>query len=340
MIRDGEHIFRDHDYIETEEGWIFCVVSDLHPPGRVLAYLKYVPGEGLWFKGDVSYARVLRSYSMDQISYTIGYVRDRRPDYIFLDPATSEEFTYPPTPFIVRHYKPEERLRQILDKATWRREQDCMRIAVQLSGGAEKLLESMGVSGSLLSGLRYENADVDLLVYGRENYLRVLEISTEIRERNDLLEKIWLSSFLEKYRLAKDDAREFFRRVRNKGFYNGVPYSIHAVREIEEINERYGDRIYRPIGVEKTRLKILDVRDSYFLPSVYRVEGEVAAGEVETLTCYDSTFAGLLEEGDEVEVYGKVERVVMLEDGREYVNILVGSLRTAGLEYIRLLSSS
>jgi predicted nucleotidyltransferase len=342
LIRDEEHIFRDHDYIETVEGWIFCVVSDSHPPGRILAYLKYVPGEGMWYRNGVKFARMIRSYSMEQIKNTISYVRDRRPDYIYLDPTTMEEFTYPPIPTIVRHYKAEERLRQIMERPRWRREYDCERIALQLSEGDKALLNSMGVSGSLLPGLIYENADVDLLVYGRDNYLRVLELSSETQSKHDVerLEKIWLSSFMERYRIAKDDALRFFKRVRNRGFHEGVPYSVHAVRKIGEISERYGDRIYRPMGVARTTLRILDVSDSYFMPSVYRVEGRVAGVDVETLTCYDSTFAGLLEEGDEVEVFGKLEKVKIMENDREYLNMLVGSISLGGLEYIRLLGSS
>ncbi|MEM3032271.1 MAG: hypothetical protein QW756_05530 [Nitrososphaerota archaeon] len=342
MIRDGRHTVRDHDYIETVDGWIFCVVSDLHPPGRVLAYLKYIPGDGPWVRDNTRFIRMVGSYSMEEVGRTIGFIRERKPQYVYLEPTIGEEFTYPPLSSMANHYRPEERLREVLDSPQWIREKDCRRIVLDLSQGSQSLLGFMGVTGSLLPGLKYGKADVDLIVYGRNNYLRILDVSDQIQGRGEreLLETMWLRSFLARYRLERGEALQLFQRVRNKGFYQNVPYSIHAVRTVEELSQNYGDMIFRPAGVGRVVLKVLDSSESYFTPSVYRVESVASGLDVETLTCYDSTFSGLFQQGDTVEAVGKLETVYDKLGGRMYTNLLVGSIRTGGVEYVKLLDSA
>ena len=58
----------DRDMVETRDGLMFVVVGYLHPPGRVTAYLKYVPSEeGRWRRGDTRYTRTLRYYHVTQV---------------------------------------------------------------------------------------------------------------------------------------------------------------------------------------------------------------------------------------------------------------------------------
>src|SRR5947199_7270211 len=40
---------KDRDFVETREGFFFCLVGYVHPPDRYLAYLKYTPAAaGKW----------------------------------------------------------------------------------------------------------------------------------------------------------------------------------------------------------------------------------------------------------------------------------------------------
>ncbi|GBC69171.1 hypothetical protein HRbin01_00865 [archaeon HR01] len=338
-IRDGLRVYRDHDYFETSEGWIFCVVSDLHPPGRILSYLKYVRGGGPWMRGGVGYARMLRSYSMREVGATLDFVKSRNPGYIFRDPYVGEEFTYPPTDAVVSHYRPEERLRMILDDPSWERERQCGRLAEYLSEGSHQLLTYMGVTGSLLPGLRYEKADIDMVVYGGQNYRRVLDVAEGLQspESRRRLERHFTSSILGRYPVTGDDAARLFTRVRSKGFFEGVQFSIHAVRALNEVRVGYGVRVYRGAGLARAVLKVVDASDSLFMPAVYGVEELEGGYGVETLTCYDSSFAGLFSEDDVLEVVGKLEDVWDSFEGRSYRNILIGSLKGVGVEYVRIL---
>ncbi|MCX8202084.1 MAG: hypothetical protein N3H84_08315, partial [Candidatus Caldarchaeum sp.] len=103
MLRDSRNVYLDHDFVETSDGWIFGVVSNTHPPGRVLAYLKYLPGEGIWTRNGVSYKRVLSSYAMREIVQMLETVRRLKPHFIYRDPATDEEFIYVPVEKIAKH---------------------------------------------------------------------------------------------------------------------------------------------------------------------------------------------------------------------------------------------
>ena len=40
---------KDHDFIRTEENYLFCVIGYSHPEDRIISYLKYVPNiTGKW----------------------------------------------------------------------------------------------------------------------------------------------------------------------------------------------------------------------------------------------------------------------------------------------------
>ena len=57
--------YRDRDYLQTSEGYFFCVVGPTHPKDRVIAYLKYVPeASGTWGRERRRFRRALRYYTI------------------------------------------------------------------------------------------------------------------------------------------------------------------------------------------------------------------------------------------------------------------------------------
>ena len=72
---------REGDFIETREGLIFDVKGLVHPPDRVVAYLRYLEDpSGDRRRGDKTYTKV---YSLSDREKTL---RNRYPQYLFYDP--------------------------------------------------------------------------------------------------------------------------------------------------------------------------------------------------------------------------------------------------------------
>ncbi|RJS83980.1 hypothetical protein CW702_03105 [Candidatus Bathyarchaeota archaeon] len=108
--------FRDRDYIETPEGFFFCVLGSIHPPDRVFAYLKYVPDQlGKWGVGKKRYRRILKYYTMDNLVETFKFL-ENWPKYLFFSDKWNVHLSAVPLRMIKRHFKPEERLLELLSK--------------------------------------------------------------------------------------------------------------------------------------------------------------------------------------------------------------------------------
>ena len=81
--------FRDRDYVQTIEGYFFCVVGPVHPADRVIAYLKYVPDpSGKWGRGNIRFKRALRNYTMLDLLETLRFL-EHQPEYIYDSPVLS-----------------------------------------------------------------------------------------------------------------------------------------------------------------------------------------------------------------------------------------------------------
>ncbi len=345
-FRDNQHKYRDHDYLETKEGWIFCVVSDLHPPDRVCAFLKYIHGEGEWIRGGERYSRIVKLYKTNEIKDTLDFLRMRRPEYLHYEPTVGEAFSYIPVNSIKQHYKCEERAREILSSPSNPLEHIVAELIEEIEGITGISSSYMGITGSILVGLQNPRADIDLIIYGRDNFWRAAEAVEHIagREAMQGIRLGFMKSLMSKYPLTQAEASKLSERLTNRGVYRDKVFSIHAVKLLDEIDAKYGEVIYKPVGFSKVLLKIREDRYSCFTPAVYHVEQlsqpEVASGdelEIRTLTCYDTSFACLMRRGDVVECCGKIEEVMVRKTVERYLNILVGAVSHSEGQYVKLL---
>ena len=55
--------FRDRDFIQTKEGFYFCVIGSIHPPDRIISYIKYVPSKsGIWGFENQRFSRIPENF--------------------------------------------------------------------------------------------------------------------------------------------------------------------------------------------------------------------------------------------------------------------------------------
>ena len=316
--------------VETRDGLMFVVVGYLHPPGRVTAYLKYVPtAEGKWGRGDARYTRTLRYYHVTQVESTYGYLRENYPDYLYDCPVRNITVSCVPLRDVKRYYDPVERIDSLI------REGPSDPLEEKLLGLAEYLGEHagvegrIGVTGSILTRSHNpEFSDIDITVYGREEAQRVrgavLGARKEgvIRGRSEEELERWVAQRAEKFPLSKEELRRIASRRWNYGFYRDTYVSIHPTRTDEEITESYGDYTYSQLGEVKGAAVVSDAEESIYLPAIYRVTDsklEKRETHVSEIVSYEGIYGGLFTEGEKVEFRGILERYEGKEEGRRVV---------------------
>jgi predicted nucleotidyltransferase len=349
--------FRDRDFLQTSEGFFFCVVGPLHPPDRIISYLKYVPSEsGVWGRGRERFKRVLRNYTIPYLLETFSLLERNYPHYMFDSSVYNITLTAVPQKCLTRHYKPEEKLAELLFNTRAQTldplQKKLISFASFLAETSNVSLNLFGVTGSILLDIHQPSfSDMDLTVYGSRNSLAVknglIENYASSKSSVERLAgkplKAWCVGKARRYPLSRGEALEIYRRKWNIGVFEETMFSIHPVKLEQEVAEVYGEKIFYPVGHATIRAIVSDNTDSLFLPAVYRikevkiVEGPQVA-DIAEVASYESLYDSLAEVGESIEVRGKLERVVDNKTGEESHRIIVGSPEGKGMEYVKLKS--
>jgi len=342
-------MYLDRDYLETPEGFLFCVVGCIHPRDKVIAYLKYVPSQdGKWGQEDRRFRRTMEVYSVPEVLKNVEMLRAHFPQYVFRSRVMNIMMSAVPRRLIVRHYRPTERLSRLFESHERDDlEQDLVEVVGKLSQGSGVDLGCFGVTGSILTGIHHESfSDMDITVYGLENVIKVKNILLEEFSRSDAEIKLpkgeargrMLQHWARNYDLSPLEVEWFAGRKWNRGFFRGRPFSLLPVHHPKEVEERYGDRIYHPERIVEGEARIIDARDSPFLPCAYRLEN-VKIGHnisnVEEIVSYDGFYSDIFQVGDIIRFRGKLEKVVDRRSGQETMRVLIGSPEAKGLDYIK-----
>ena len=342
--------FRDRDYVETVEGLFFTVVSNLHPQDRVIAYLKYAPSSsGLW-GNKVKYSRMMPYYDIPSLLNTIQLLEQQYPHYVYDCPFMGIKISAVPLNYIKQHFKPEERLANLREESRDELESLALELAEYIAGQAGISLSNFGVTGSILVDIhRPEFSDVDLVVYGRNNALKVKETLRELYREGDVLKRVEgakLEALLERrvkiFHLTREEAFELTMRKWNRGMFRGRDFSVHPVKVEEEVKGRFEDRVFKGLGVVELKATVADNQEALFMPAVYTVKdvevtnGPREAKDIVEVVSYEGLYIDIAEPRERIMVRGKLERV---EDraGGSYFRVLVGSPEAKGYDYIKPL---
>jgi len=345
--------FRDRDFVRTKEGFFFCVVGPYHPADRVFAYVKYMPAHGgKWKDKRRSYKRVMRAYTIPDLLETFNLLKTEYPQYLFYSESYGITMTAVPHNDIAQHYRPEEKLAEIL-KATGR---DALQAKLAdfvdfVSRKSRVASSNFGVTGSILLDIHDTKfSDMDVTIYGLQNSLKVKEALTKAYAERDLAVKRfedamlddWCRKKAEHFPLSLEDAKRIYERKWNLGVFESVMFSVHPAHTEKELTERYGDKTFRSEGEVTLRAVVANDSESLFLPCVYGVrnvrvtKGKRVDADIAEVVTYESLYDSLANVGKEIVVRGKLEHVLDKKNRREYHRVLVGSPEGEGKEYIKL----
>lgn len=309
---------REGDFIETSDGLIFDVKGLLHPPDRVIAYLRYVPdGRGGRERAGVKYRKVYSLYARTRL------LARKWPEYVYQDPYLNRKVQAIPVGRVKHLYLPTERLAQLQrDVELDRQERLAADMAETLVTESGISASKIGVSGSILVGLQTSNSDIDLLLYGMDvarrchsklaSLLNARSLGFSPYEKRDL-RKLYTQRDL----AAAISFETFARHERPKvlqGKFRGTNYFIRCVKEWDELHEAYGDREYNPIGRASVDATVSDDSESIFTPCSYQIfDVEVAGSEKHEPTqivSFRGRFCEQAHRGERILARGTLERVV------------------------------
>ncbi len=305
--------------VETAAGLIFTVKGVVHPPDRVVAYLRYVPDErGERLRGLKRYRRV---YSVTEREEALGALGL---SYRVDDPMLGVPVEAVPWGDVTRVYDPRERLQRLRDTGSdGALAEDALALAELLRDAAGVPGTALGLTGSLLFDLHTADSDIDLVVYGDGECRRVHAALTRLlgdpssavrRPRGEELAAIHAMHREDTPLSAADFARLQAGKV-NEGRFAGRPYFVRFVKLPGEAPERYGDPRFAPAGRALVEARVVDDRDALFTPCRYGIgeprflEGPRMADLGEVVS-FRGRFADQARTGQRVRACGALERVV------------------------------
>ncbi len=299
------------DFIETAEGLVFAVVDGLPEDGKVLSFLRY----GVTGKVSTEAANTL--------------LRERHPHYLHHSRRLDAKLHAVPIVKVLRHHRPRARVREILAfGAQDAIEQKLLRLLrLLISGGVPT--EALGVTGSLLIRRQTPSSDLDLVIYGRENFfLTRRRVGTLIEEGqlDGLDEEAWHEAYQRRgCELSYEEFLRHERRKGNKGMMAGTKFDLALIVEDDELEP---PAIWRKTGSAVICGRVMDDSRAFDQPARYIID-HPHIGEI---YCFTHTYVGQALTGERVEAAGAVESS---DDGRQ--RLVVGSSREAAGEFVRVI---
>jgi len=308
----------DGDAFLTKHNFIFYTFGYEHPPERVTAFLKYIPTRlqphfpllfllRHWKWGSIRLVRLEKLYSAKNFQKLTEIFRKDFPEFVHFCPFRQKELISPPKSLIKKIYVPSQCLQGLFKKRKHDPlQKQALEIVSLLSEESGVPLVDFGLHGSVALDMHSVESDIDLVVYGGENFRRVEAAVNQL--------------------LASTR--------RNRGEYGGKVFVFNAVRKPDEINVVYGDYRYLSISPVVFRCRVEDDTEAIFRPALYRI-GDYqplnVASQLEkietpkTVVSMVGYFRNVARRGERIEVSGMLEQVEHVKTGRVAYQVVVGS---------------
>ncbi len=309
---------RDGDIILTDDGLVFYTMGYAHPEDRVVAYLKYVPLSlkhlfdvpwlpYMWKLEEMPLVRPAKLYSPKIYRNVISALRRISEDYVYYSPHDGKEIVTVPRGKIRRVYVPGDCLKLLLSKERLDPlEERAVRVVKLLSEDSGVPLSDFGIHGSISLQIHNEESDIDVTIYGSENFRRVKDALARLADEG-VVEPLIADRF--------DELR------RNRVIFEGVRVVVNATRKLEEISEKYGQYRCRALKPIEVSCVVTEDWEAVFRPAVYGVE--CGNGQVKQVVSMIGQFRDVAHRGERVRVRGMLEHVEGAEGS--WLRVVVGS---------------
>ncbi|MHA1333604.1 MAG: hypothetical protein ACTSPL_05995 [Candidatus Odinarchaeia archaeon] len=309
---------------------IFEVRGHVHPPNRIIAFLRYLLDPNGERGGKLRYRKI---YDLEK---RFKIIKHSFPHYILKDPYINVKLQAVPLSHISRVLDPVERLNEMLNSSVDNVEKDAVRLARLISEKTGIPLNAIGVSGSILPRLHTVNSDIDLVIYGGENcrkayrgIKKLLEDSIGgIRRYNEEeLKALYLRRSSPTVHFNKFKTHEL--RKNSQGIFNGREFFIRFIKKREEVQEKYGEVKYYPLSRATIQCIIEDDSESIFTPTLYLIKNcENIFGPklpIKQIFSYRGRFCEQAIKNEKVVASGTIEQVTHLTENETYYRLILGN---------------
>ncbi|MCK5150217.1 MAG: hypothetical protein KAQ65_00190 [Candidatus Thorarchaeota archaeon] len=342
-----QYIVRDRDIIRDTEGRMFVVLGYIQPENRILSFLKYVPSsEGRWERAGQKYRRIFYG----NVEAVIDGLEIVPSEYLVEDTHFGTTLLEVPHTHVAEHYKPNDRLEEILGQGPKDELESAVAgMAEVLQGQLGLSISDIGVAGSIAwKGHNPEFSDINMNVYGYEsawklqkNYQQASE-DDHVRLRTLEEWNMGISRVLNRIpALSANDLRKLFAR-RLAFYFDDQCIGVTPVLQPEEAPIMHGSESYSQLASELVQITFHVENADYgiFHPALLKGQSKSLQNfngiEITRIMVYDGAFTGLFFPGDEIEVYGTLQKVTPnTSDREEMYQLMVGTKDGAGREYIR-----
>ncbi len=301
-------------YMILKDKSIFYAKGVSHPPKKLVAFPKYVPSPS----GDRVHSSGFRYLKIPGVDAEMDYVKKHYPHYIVYDDYFCRSVPMIPLSDVEMVLNPVEKAKEILNSTrvvdgVINDIRDFLVLASEIGG-----VRNIGVSGSVLAGLHKSDSDIDVVVYGFEDSIKMYRfLSDAINDCNLGFSKYSRESLHKLYRerIAETPIPfEKFVEVESRrvleGFFKGREYFVRLVKEPDK-DDVYGVYKCRKIGVATLRLRIEDDSQAIYTPCRYKVHVEdVVSGvkaNVEEVYSLRGRFNEIAKKGEVALARGSVE---------------------------------
>ena len=337
---------RDRDAIITREGLIFRVFGYSHPSNAYICDAEYAPAE--IFKSENS--KAFRSKGQ-QVFYKFyedegwRFIQNSFPQYMIFHEMLRKKVAGVDHNHIAETRRPSEKLKRLIETnpedELVAALQNVLEFATQGSGLSAK---DFGVFGSMLHGFHHPKfSDIDLIIYGGENTVKLCEtlqelysddsslLKNEFETDESIRRKRWrFQNFSPKEFVWHQRRKMIYAVFKNKGSGRVVKAEFEPVKGWEEISNAYdsGARILQK-GWIRMFARVVEDQDAPFIPSVYGVEPLKVLSRTES--GIDAT--RVVSFMEEFRMQARKDEIVYVEGNLEEVTTSKGSFHQIVLTY-------
>ncbi len=322
---------RDGDIILTDDFFIFYTMGYDHPKKRVISYLKYIPVMAKnyfnldwiphkWQFLGRKYVRPKKLYSPKIFKSIETAFETHFSEYLYYSKNWDKTVFAIPHDKIKEVFVPKSGLNRLieLEKKDFLQKKAIKLINI-LSDYSKIPLTDFGIHGSLLTSMHTETSDIDIAVYGANNFKELKKCVKKLEEEKRI-------QYL--FEIPTDKIRK------NKGIFENQKFVFNAIRKILEIRNNYEIFEYKAIKPIQFQCQIIDSSLAMFRPALYRFKdfrAENIGSKLEKnqepieLVSMIGEFRDVVQKDQIAKVSGMLERVKNIITGEIYHRVVVGS---------------
>jgi len=304
----------------------------VHPPDRVVAFVRYVPDAlGSRRRGSLKYRKIY------ELSERYSFIQRMVPEYLVRDPVFDEDLIEVPRQRILRHYEPLRKTRELLRDASTPLERKTVEMMARLASSSSVPEEEFGVSGSVLVGLAGPDSDIDIIVYGSERCRRIRRALADLLREGDEFQPYDEEKVRTLYEARHKETGVSFSEYARcelrkdfQGYFKGTDFFVRYVKEPSEVEEEYGSARHQALGYGRLEGTVSSDHEAIFTPCTYPLQ-DVAlllSPKIEVpreVVSFRGQFCEQARVGERVVAQGKFERRT---DSKETFNrLLLGNMR-------------